>query len=158
MSYSFDGPNKLIVMDPGTTSFSVPQLWTDWVDWAALNPEYLLAMTSTGGNVIDPSTVTYVPKYVWLENGWQLRPQEASHTLSVLDGVLMVQGGGDPFVDTLGPYSVRINYQQPVTAVAVTAGATPQQVRDAMELTSTSGKPPVDDKLDNNLAMAIAGL
>lgn len=37
-------------------------------------------------------------------------------------------------------------------------GITAQEVRDAMTLVSTGGKPSVDDKLDNNLALAAAGL
>jgi hypothetical protein len=59
---------------------------------------------------------------MFLTNGWRIRPQEANHTLNVNDGVLVVAGGGDPFVNTLGGYVVRINYSQPVQAITVSTG------------------------------------
>jgi hypothetical protein len=65
-------------------------------------------------------------------------PQEADHTLSVNDGILLVSGGGDPFLGTTGDYVVRINYQQPVQAITVnTAGGggssyTLEQIADAV--------------------------
>jgi hypothetical protein len=44
--------------------------------------------------------------------------------------------------------------------LVVTSSITPsqQQIRDAMELTTTGGKDSVDDKLDNNFAISAAGL
>ena len=36
--------------------------------------------------------------------------------------MLVVDGGGDPFVNTTGSYVVRINYQQPVQAIAFSTG------------------------------------
>jgi hypothetical protein len=35
---------------------------------------------------------------------------------------LLREGGGDPFEDTVGAYTVRINYQQPVQAITVETG------------------------------------
>jgi len=51
---------------------------------------------------------------VFLENGWRIKPQKANHTLNVIDGIILVNNGGDPFKNTIGSYIVRINYQQPV--------------------------------------------
>ena len=56
-------------------------------------------------------------------NGWKISPYEADHTLSVTGGILLVDGGGDPFNDTIGDYVVRINYQQPVQAITVSTGS-----------------------------------
>ena len=39
-----------------------------------------------------------------------------------------------------------------------TASVDQQDVRDAMGLSSTSGEPPIDDKIDNSIAIAAAGL
>jgi hypothetical protein len=124
MAISFDGPNKRIVLSSGTTSLSVRDLWSRWVDWWLTddNSKYLRAMDTVGGNDIDLSAGTKIPVYAFLQNGWRLRPQEANHTLNVGDGVLLVDGGGDPFVNTTGSYVVRINYQQPVQAISFDSG------------------------------------
>ena len=83
------------------------------------NSKYLPMFTSTGGDVIDPSAGTAIPSYVFVENGWRIKPQEADHTLNVTGGVLVVGGGGDPFTNTNGAFQIRINYSQPVQAIAV---------------------------------------
>lgn len=123
MAITFDGPNKLIVLSTGTTALSVRDLWSRWADWVLTgdNSKYLPAMEQVGGQDIDLSAGTKIPIYLFLLNGWRLRPQEANHTLNVGDGVLLVSGGGDPFVNTLGSFVVRVNYQQPVQAISFSA-------------------------------------
>jgi hypothetical protein len=126
MAIQFDGPTKLMTLTTGTTSVSVRELWSRWVDWFLTddNSKYLPAFTSIGGDEISSIDGTFVPIYGFLMNGWRIKPQEANHTLSVTDGILVVNGGGDPFVNTTGSYVVRINYQQPVQAITVsTSGA-----------------------------------
>ncbi len=125
MAISFNGGSKLITLSSGTTTLGVRDVWSRWVDWwlTGDNSKYPLAMTQVGGNDIDAGAGTSIPIYAFLLNGWKVRPQEASHTLNVNDGVLLVDGGGDPFTNTVGSYVVRINYQQPVQAITVsTAG------------------------------------
>lgn len=124
MALSFNGATKVISLGSGDTELSVRQLWTDWVDWwnTSDNSKYPVAMTVIGGDEIDPSAGTIIPVYVFLENGWKIKPQEASHTLNVNDGILLVDGGGDPFNNTNGSYVVRINYQQPVQAISFDTG------------------------------------
>jgi len=120
MGYVFDGVTKTITLTAGTTNVSIRDLWSRWVDWLAVsdNSKYYPAFSSTGGDPIDPSAGTYIPIYVFVQNGWKIKPQEANHTLSVRDGILLVAGGGDPFKNTDGNYVVRINYQQPVQAIS----------------------------------------
>jgi hypothetical protein len=124
MAYTFDGSNKRINLSSGTTSISVRDIWSRWVDWLLLtdNSKYLPAFQNVGGDDIDLSAGTKIPIYVFLMNGWKIKPQEANHTLAVIDGILLVQGGGDPFVNTTGSYIVRINYQQPVQAISFSSG------------------------------------
>lgn len=124
MGYSIDGANKIISLTAGTTEVSIRDLWSRWVDWLLTsdNSKYLIALEQVGGNNIDVSAGTYIPIYVFLKNGWKIRPQEASHTLVINDGIIIVDGGGDPFVNTLGTYSIRINYSQPVQAITVSTG------------------------------------
>lgn len=124
MGYSFNGTTKVITLTPGTISVSVRDLWSRWVDWWVTgdNSKYLEALDTLGGDDIDPTSGTTVPIYAFLLNGWRIKPQEANHTLNVTDGILLVSGGGDPFVNTTGPYIVRINYQQPVQAISFDSG------------------------------------
>ena len=120
MGYSIDGPSKVITLTAGTTSVGVRDLWSRWVDWFLTgdNSKYLPAFTYVGANDIDISQGTFIPVYAFLMNGWKIKPQESSHTLTIRDGILLVNGGGDPFNNTTGSYVVRINYQQPVQAIS----------------------------------------
>lgn len=124
MAFSFNGVTKIITLSSGTTSFDVKDLWSRWVDWQKLsdNSKYLPAFSQLGGDDIDQTNGISVPIYIFVKNGWKIKPQEANHTLSVTGGVLVVDGGGDPFADTTGSYNVRIVYQQPVQAITVATG------------------------------------
>lgn len=156
MAITIDGPNKLFILTSGTTELDVKDLLSRWKDWVLLsdNSKYLPAFNSVGGDDIDLGAGTQIPAYCFLLNGWRVRPDEANHTLAVTTGILLVDGGGDPFVNTLGSYVVRILYQQPVQAITVASAAqiTPQQIRDAMKLppsVGSAGTNSIDTKLDN---------
>jgi len=97
----------------------VKDLYSRWKDWvkATDDARNAIAFLSVGGDPI--SAGTEIPAYIYLDNGWRIKPQEADHTLDVVNGVLLVDGGGDPFVDTTGAFTVRVNYQQPVQAISV---------------------------------------
>ena len=119
----FDGPNKLVILSATTLDLQV--LWSDWKDWLlAGNAGYARALDTVGGESIDQVAGTIVPLYLFVLNGWKFRPMESDHTLYVTNGALIVSGGGDPFVSTLGDYVVRIVYQQPVQAIGcLTSGS-----------------------------------
>lgn len=121
---TFNGTTKRIICDAATTSIDIVGVYSMWVDWFLTddNMQYLAAFQDVGGNTIDSMAGTSVPVYTYLINGWRLAPDEADHTLAVTGGILLVEGGGDPFVDTAGAYTVRINYQQPVQAITVSTG------------------------------------
>lgn len=114
--------SKLIIMDPGAVEYDVQGVYSIWKDTILLtsNAQYDFAFSIVGGNVI--SGAKSIPYYTFLANGWKVRPDEADHTLSVVTGVLVGESGGDPFVDTLGAYTVRILFEQPVQAIAVSTG------------------------------------
>lgn len=138
MAYTFNGTAKTITLTAQST-MSVRDVYSRWAEWVALadNAKYLPAFATLGGDTIDATAGTTVPIYAFLQNGWRIRPQESSHTLAVTDGILLVSGGGDPFLNTLGNFVVRINYQQPVQAITVSTGGgstapTAAQVADAV--------------------------
>ena len=138
MGMTFDGPTKVITLTTGTVAVSVKDLWSRWVDWflTSDNSKYLPAFAQVGGDPIDEEAGTYIPIYAFLMNGWKIKPQEANHTLTISDGILLVNGGGDPFNNTDGAYIVRINYQQPVQAISFSpegsTGPTPESIADAI--------------------------
>lgn len=134
MSYSFDPVQKLILLSSGTVSLGVRDVYSRWKEWVQTsdNSKYYPAFSVIGGDPIDTAAGTSVPPYAYLINGWRIRPQEASHTLKVFDGVLLVSGGGDPFVDTLGNFVVRINYQQPVQAISIGSALTKEEIAEAV--------------------------
>ena len=119
---TIDFANELIIMDTGATEFSVPGVYSIWKDTIRLsnNAQYQFAYSIVGGNLI--SGAKSIPYYTFQANGWKVRPDEADHTLSVVDGILVGESGADPFVDTLGAYTVRILFEQPVQAIAVSTG------------------------------------
>ena len=120
---NFNGPNKLVILSATTLDLQV--LWSAWKEWLlAGNVQYALAFDTVGGEPIDPTAGTLVPLYLFVLNGWKIRPMESDHTLSVTNGVLVVSGGGDPFASTLGDYTVRIRYQQPVQAIGYSTSGT----------------------------------
>jgi hypothetical protein len=124
---TFDGVNKLVLLDSG--ALSLPVLYSRWKDWAATgsNSKYAVAFRTVGGDI--PA----IPLYLFLQNGWRIRPMAANHTLSVTDGVLEVEGGGDPFVDPVGSFVIRIILDSPGIALGYNisgggAGATADDV------------------------------
>lgn len=141
MGYIIDGISKTITLTTGTITVSVRDVWSRWVDWFLTgdNSKFLPAFQTVGGDDIDASQGTKIPIYSFLMNGWKIRPQEANHVLTINDGILLVNGGGDPFLNTLGAYTVRVNYQQPVQAISFSTGGgtlTKEQIREEIDLNS----------------------
>jgi hypothetical protein len=138
MAITFDGENQIISLSLGTTTLSVRELWSRWIDWFLTgdNSKYGVWMNQVGGDSIDAIAGTSIPIYIFLDADVKIKPQEANHTLGVTDGILLVAGGGDPFMNTTGAFIVRINYQQPVQAIGFDSGggggATAEQVAEAV--------------------------
>jgi hypothetical protein len=144
MGITFDGPTKIITLTSGTTELDVVDLYSRWKDWVTQgNANFLSAFEAVGGNPIDVFAGTSIPLYAFLTNGWRIRPQEANHTLNVVGGVLLVFGGGDPFINPVGNFVVRINYQQPLQAVTVSTagggGLTPEQEEKLTKAANLAG-------------------
>ena len=132
----FDGANKRIILD--SASVSASEVWSRYMDWLGAdsnNAKWGLAMTQIGGD--DLGGGLYVPIYVFLQNGWRVRPMEANHQLMVT-GNLFVAEGGSPLVNTLGSYNVIAQYTVPVQAQAMatsggSGGLTSEQAAQLMK-------------------------
>ena len=133
---TFDGLNKRIILD--STSVTASEVWSRYMDWLAAdsnNAKWGLAMTQVGGD--DLGGGLYIPIYVFLANGWRVRPMEANHQLTIV-GNLFVAEGGSPLVNTLGSYNVIAQYTVPVQAQAMatsggSGGLTSEQAAQLMK-------------------------
>ena len=123
MSYSFDGVNKIISI-ASQTAMSVLDIYSRAIDWIVTgdNAKYEFPFKTVGGDDVDVASSTKIPIYAFLRAGWRIKPMESNHTLNVTAGVLLVDGGGDPFINTTGAFVVRVNYSQPVQAITVATG------------------------------------
>ncbi|HLD91526.1 MAG TPA: hypothetical protein VI911_11060 [Patescibacteria group bacterium] len=123
MGYVFDGNTSIITLTPGTAVLDLRNLYTNWKEWIiASGSMYTQAFSTIGGEPIDVVEGIYITSYFFLENGWKIRPQEASHKLKVTNGVLVVADGSDPFLQTLGVFNVLVQYSQPIKSETIATG------------------------------------
>lgn len=104
---TFDGTNKLILINNGITSLNIKEVYSWWKDWVLQgdNLKYLPAMASLGGDPLPGGL--FLGSTFFLENGWKIRPYEGNHSLNII-GNLYSRDGSFPFVQTLGSYNVLI--------------------------------------------------
>lgn len=138
MGYAFDGTVKTVTLTSGTTVLDLIDLHSRWKDWVrAGNAAVLPAFSAVGGEIPE------IPLYLFLRNGWNIVPQAANHTLTVINGVFNREGGGDPFVDPAGSYRIRINREAPGIAIGYSTGGgsgyTLEQIAQAVGNRSVEG-------------------
>ena len=150
MAITFDPANRRIILD--SASVTAEEIFSRWEDWMLLsdNAKYLPAFRHAGGD--DLGGGLFIPNYMFLTNGWRVRPMESSHNLTI-NGNLFVDGGGVPVVPTLGTYQVNVNYTVPVQAqgISTSGGSGPTAAEIAAELLAAlnSTTIPVDAKKMN---------
>lgn len=159
MATTFDGASKRIILDSG--SVSAAGLWSDWVRWLDAdtdNGKWPAAFRQVGGD--DLGGGLSIPPYLFLLNGWRVRPMESSHNLTIT-GNLFVDGGGIPVVATLGTYQVNVNYTVPVQAQAFdpggSTGPSASEIADAVLAALNATTIPVDAKKMNGATIAGTG-
>lgn len=159
MNYTFNGTAKTITIPPGGVTLDLVDLHSRWKDWVLVgNAPSPVAFRAVGGDI--PA----IPLYLFLLNGWRIIPQSSNHTLTVTNGVLEVDGGGDPFTDPAGTYKIRINRQTPGIAIgysttggtstAPSAAENASAVMDALNATTI----PVDTKKMNGATVVGTGI
>lgn len=135
MAITFDPAAKRIILD--SASVTAEYIFSRWEDWCATsdNAKYLPAFSHVGGN--DLGGGLFMANYMFLENGWRVRPMEANHTL-IITGNLVVSGGGVPVVPTLGNFNVSTQYTVPVQAQGIaTSGSTAAEIAAAVLAAAT---------------------
>lgn len=140
MAITFDAVNKRIILD--SSLVTTGQIYSRWKEWvrAGDNAKFLPAFRVIGGDPLGGDL--YVSLYLFLVNGWRVRPMESNHTL-VIEGNISVDGGGDPVVPTLGSFRVLVQYTVPERAQAYAAGGsgssyTPAQIAAAVRAELTA--------------------
>lgn len=105
---TFDGENKLILVNFGETNIDVDQdIYSDWKEWWRVrdNAKFQQVVRSIGG---DPTTSgSFAGATYFLTNGWKIRTWEGNHTLNV-DGNLFTDSGEDPFVNTIDAHNILV--------------------------------------------------
>jgi hypothetical protein len=104
---TFDGPNKLILINEGVTEIDVQvDLYSDWKEWAdnenpdnLINAAYLPAMRSVGGDPLPGSR--FLGATFFLINGWRIKPYSGSYRLTVT-GNLYTEEGDSPYINADG--------------------------------------------------------
>jgi len=140
MAYTFNGVTKQITLSSGTITLDLIDLHSRWKDWVLLgNAQYAQAFYTVGGDI--PA----IPLYLFLLNGWKIVPQSADHTLTVINGILEVDGGGDPFVDPAGDFAIRIYKESPGIAIgySTTGGTGPSAAEIAAAILAAAQSTPI---------------
>jgi hypothetical protein len=117
MATTFDPINRRIILD--STFADTREIYSSWKRWVVEgdNLKYTQAFRVVGGDELGGGR--FIPPYIFLLNGWRLRPMESNHTLKIVGGAVSVDGGGDPVVRTLGNFQVNVDREVPVAAIGV---------------------------------------
>lgn len=159
MSYTFDGTNKLIIIN-STSAFTAADLYSRWKDWVQTsdNSKYVQAMRSIAGDPIGPGLA--VAPYIFLNttDGWRIRPSEANHELNITGNLYSEDASLSMFVPTLGGYMVNVIIERSSAAIAVTVGGVDQAtVQAAMTAQGfTTSRAPKLDQLDASISSRAA--
>jgi len=154
VAYTFNGATKRITLPNGMVTLDLVDLHSRWKDWVlAGNAECLLAFSTVGGEI------TEIPLYLFMQNGWLIVPQSANHTLTVTNGILVGQGGADPFTDPAGSYKIRINRQTPGIAIGYSTtggsgGPTAADIAAAVRLELTAEMDRIDVAVSTRATLA----
>ena len=159
MAIVYDPSIRTIVLDRPVVSAAY--LWSRWADWAAQgsNLKYLPAFSQVGGDPVDnddPALATiFVPSYIFLENGWRVRPLEMDGDCEIT-GLLVVRGGGNPFTRTLGNYQVNTRYTVPTVAQGIATGGSTGPTAQEIALATVALLESSGGKLDQTMKAAKA--
>ena len=96
---TFDGENRLIIVNPGVTELSVKRdIYSAWKEWAQLrtNTKFPAAVRAIGGDSIGGGK--FVGDIYFLINGWQL----VINHLVRIDGVLFSDDFEEPYIINAG--------------------------------------------------------
>lgn len=124
---TFDGRNKLILVNEGVTSLDwkadVYSAWKEWVESInhIENMGFQQAMRSTGGDYITEDGSRRVGGTFFLMNGWRLKTWSGSHRLAI-NGNVYTEEGEPIYIPHDGNFGVVI--EQTLSSLVETVTAT----------------------------------
>ncbi len=134
---TFDGVNKLIIINPNVTVIDVQtDIYSAWKEWTLVevNSKYLKAIDTVGG---EPTVagqrldVTY-----FLINGWKIKPQPGNYDLNIIGNIFDINGGDikvpADIIDGL-PNNITINTNTSVIVRQITASGTSSDYQDELD-------------------------
>lgn len=107
---TFDGPNKLILINYGETDIDFrTDIYSNWKEWslAAVNSKFLEAVSVVGGDPLPGSRI--LGSTFFLENGWRIKSWAGDHILTIT-GNVFTREGADPVLPSDGSYKVTVNF------------------------------------------------
>lgn len=141
---TFDGPNRLILVNDGVTELNwardVYSAWKEWffIDSNPENPGYLQAMRLVGGDPLDIEGTRFLGVSFFLTNGWRIQTWSGDHRL-VISGNVFTDEGEPINIPTERPASVTIelNTSNLVDLIRVDGGGTgPGSCPDVFQIAS----------------------
>lgn len=135
---TFNGVSRIITVASGVTVIDAQTLYSWWKQWAATgdNSKYLQAFRPVGGDSIGGGALA--PMYFFLLNGWKIRPYDADHVLTVSYNIY-VDGGGNPYMATLGAHQVVVQSKVSDTPVYQLAGGSSLTAEEHNKLMTVPG-------------------
>jgi len=120
---TFDGPNRLILVNYGETDLDVKiDIYSDWKEWKQLEDyaKYPQALSVIGGEPLGGGQ--FVGATYFLENGWRIRPWEGTHALTIDGNIYTREAGQSPSIPTLGAWSVNTTFVRSALVFQVDTG------------------------------------
>lgn len=120
---TFDGPNRLILVNYGETELDVGQdIYSDWKEWWQLEDysKYPQAISTIGGESLGAGQ--YVGATYFLENGWRIRPWEGNHAISIDGNLFTREAGESPTVATVGYWNIATSFVRSAIVFKVETG------------------------------------
>jgi len=145
---TFDGPNRLILVNYGELSLDVEQdIYSDWKEWWRLEDyaKYPQALSTIGGEPLGGGQ--FVGATFFLENGWRIRPWEGDHQLTIDGNIYTREAGESPTIATVGRWNIATSFVRSALVFKVetssgTSGSVSinsQEVADAVWKYATTG-------------------
>lgn len=117
---TFDGPNRLILINSGETNINVAQdIYSNWKEWLSVrdNSKFLPAISVVGGDAI--TDIVSLGSSFFLENGWRIQPALGNYIL-VIQGNLYTREAGENPTNPVSGVSVSLTRSNLIDLVVPT--------------------------------------
>jgi len=135
----FDGASMKICLEASDgDSVEATDIYSRWKDWVSTSDgsKYPEAFTVIGGEEIGSGLKAGAYFFLNTVDGWNIRPREASHSLTISGNIFPVQIGDPVFTTTVGAFQVDVNMVTSSLTQQVSTGGgsslTVEQIADAV--------------------------